>query len=281
MAVFDNHHLLHKTGDEDDENQGRAPICQVSDCKLGVDITLQSSDGRLFGSHMKNLETFNAGFPSADSVTNQEGDIVHLSEDGKTLELLLRFSHNIEHTEISELGLATVLSLAKAADKYGNAFAAGACREAINILVKSSPDNALLAIHYKMMHSDFRNVDEVVQSTMRIPLRQVVDTLKVSSRVLGTYVLYKEQWTIAHRNFEKELDDSKRFPCNESKDREVVALFKSMLRSSPSLLGFEAAEKLCQQVFGIGVSSKWSVSVPPVKEALSKFPKWAEVYATV
>ncbi|EEB89236.1 hypothetical protein MPER_12690 [Moniliophthora perniciosa FA553] len=150
----------------DDEHQARAPICQVSDCKLAVDIALQSSDGKLFGSHMANLEAFNAGFPSTNNVTHQEGDIVRLSEDGKTLELLLRFSHNIEYSEISEIGLDTVLSLAKAADKYGNAFPSRACIEAVNILVKESPSNALLAFPYKMMRSDFRNIDEIVQSTI-------------------------------------------------------------------------------------------------------------------
>ncbi|EEB90904.1 hypothetical protein MPER_10828 [Moniliophthora perniciosa FA553] len=101
------------------------PACNVvNECPLAVDIAIESTDGQVFGAHTKNLEVFNRAFPATDSVVHDKpSDIVKLSESSDTLQLLLKFSHNEEHGDISEMGLDKVLEFAAAADKYGNSIA--------------------------------------------------------------------------------------------------------------------------------------------------------------
>jgi hypothetical protein len=80
---------------------------------------------------MKNLETFNEGFPLEGSIICDLDDVVELTEDAETLRLLLLFSHNSSYPDLSKLNIDVVLALGDAAEKYGNHLAFMACSQAL------------------------------------------------------------------------------------------------------------------------------------------------------
>jgi len=67
------------------------------DCKAPIDIILQSSDGKQFGTHKSYLGIYSGGFPSADmptpSATSSTLEIVELEEMEDVVHLLLQFMH--------------------------------------------------------------------------------------------------------------------------------------------------------------------------------------------
>ncbi|KAK7024326.1 hypothetical protein VNI00_016352 [Paramarasmius palmivorus] len=166
--------------------------CLVAECSIPIDLILESADGKWFGAHTKNMETFNTAFPPTSSVTHDINDIVKLSETSDVLALLLQFSHYQEHGDLCDKGLDLVLGLATAADKYGNFFAAMVVREAINYYGRQSKYNAVRVIPYKAIHSDFKHMDEIVRSTMDLPLSTALHFMKPYPEVFYAYALYRE-----------------------------------------------------------------------------------------
>ena len=79
------------------------------------DAIFCSSDGVRFSVHRKRLE-FYADAPSAESVT--DGEIVYLTEDATTLDLLFRCIYPGRMPDIRALPFSELASLAEAAEKY-------------------------------------------------------------------------------------------------------------------------------------------------------------------
>ncbi|KAK7024330.1 hypothetical protein VNI00_016366 [Paramarasmius palmivorus] len=255
-----------------------ATPCPVDECTLSIDIILRSSDGKRLGSHTKNLEVFNTAFPSANIVSHDPEDVIDLSEDGDLLELLLRFSHNREFPDLSTLRIHDVLTFERTADKYGNSFAGLACKEAIHTLAQRTPEAALQSIPYKILHSDMRDIDMIVRSTMEFSTRQVVNELKYSTpRAICTYMLYKTQWEDQLRSFKTTLEDME--PSTKI-ERESIATLKSLLAFSPSMPAFEFAMDYCRSQNKFRFVN-FGLSIGKIRQALNGLPRWEEIYNTV
>ncbi|KAK7041611.1 hypothetical protein VNI00_009201 [Paramarasmius palmivorus] len=166
-----------------------APACEAIEfCTVPVDIVIQASDGTLLGTHMKNLEVFNSGFPYGVPVTHEFQDTIKLAEDSETLRLLLKFSHNEDYGEVEKLGLDKIIRLMEAADKYGNCFALCACKVAMNRIAKKSSEHAVRVIPYKVRYRDYYDMDPIVESTMNVPLADVIVSMRHFPRVYLVYV---------------------------------------------------------------------------------------------
>ncbi|KAK7041613.1 hypothetical protein VNI00_009203 [Paramarasmius palmivorus] len=174
------------------------PVCDaVKGCIIPVDIVLETSDGRLLGAHTKNLETFNRAFPPASCVTHNIQEPVKLTENSEMLRLLLKFSHNEDYGNTAKLGLDKVLEFAAVADKYGNSMAMYACKVAMNRLANERPENAIRVIPYKVVYSDYEDMDQIVRLTMSLPLQ---DARTAMRHFPDTYMIYVSsypiQWSI-------------------------------------------------------------------------------------
>jgi hypothetical protein len=75
-----------------------------------------SADGVHFYLHRKNLETNTGGFPPAEIETRDE--VVSLTEDSSTLELLFQFIYPAHHPNLVGTPFVTLSWLAEAAEKY-------------------------------------------------------------------------------------------------------------------------------------------------------------------
>ncbi|KAJ3532009.1 hypothetical protein NMY22_g7924 [Coprinellus aureogranulatus] len=91
--------------------------CPVKDCTLPVDIILRSSDKTLIGAHRDNLAQFSEGFPSPDAVASSDVP-VDLTEDGRTLEILMQFMHKQRFPSLQNETVDGLLRLGEAAEKY-------------------------------------------------------------------------------------------------------------------------------------------------------------------
>ncbi|KAJ7074714.1 hypothetical protein C8F01DRAFT_970452, partial [Mycena amicta] len=150
-------------------------------CKLPVDVILRSSDGKLLGAHLKNLEMFSEGFPPASFATtrsdNGKLEIVPLTEDSKTLELLLQYIHNQRHPDLSKIGFTTVANVAEAAEKYFVYCAMDACKSQMKLSVQAHP---LEVLSYATTHNYKDLREEAAPLTVSISLDQVQRVLAPS-----------------------------------------------------------------------------------------------------
>jgi hypothetical protein len=87
------------------------------------DLTLQSSDGILYKVHRKNLVLHSETFAAADAISAATGavdnsEIVSLSENSQTLDLLLQFMYRQRQPDLAVVDFKTLTELAEAAEKY-------------------------------------------------------------------------------------------------------------------------------------------------------------------
>lgn len=105
-------------------------------CARDADITFKSHDNVLLSIHRKNLETSTGGFPPAEFFSSSssagardggdkeaeegEEEVVQLSEDAETLEVLFQFVYPRHHPVLraSETPFPLLAALAEAAEKY-------------------------------------------------------------------------------------------------------------------------------------------------------------------
>ncbi|KAK1223185.1 hypothetical protein PQX77_013939 [Marasmius sp. AFHP31] len=154
-----------------DSSQNLPTTCQW--CSIPVDVVLQSSDGKLFGAHSKNLEWFTKGFPLSGSTTQSK--IVPLPESSVTLDYFLKFIHNDPALpDLSVLDIKKLLDLAEAANKYGNSFALGMCRNPMQLLADKSNQNALKILRFKTIVQDFEGIDRIAVKTLEFPIKDVL-----------------------------------------------------------------------------------------------------------
>jgi hypothetical protein len=91
----------------------------ISECNLGVDVILVSSDGVHFGSHTQNISTFAGTFPCDTEGSN----VISLPESSDVVSLLLQYMHQQRQPDSSKFEFAILSRLADAVEKY-NVFSA-------------------------------------------------------------------------------------------------------------------------------------------------------------
>ncbi|GLB39474.1 hypothetical protein LshimejAT787_0606360 [Lyophyllum shimeji] len=85
-------------------------------CADDADVTFISADGVLFRIHQKNLHVAAAGFPPAGFDASEE--IVPLTENAATLELLFQYVYPQRHPLLEDTPFEVLSPLAEAAEKY-------------------------------------------------------------------------------------------------------------------------------------------------------------------
>jgi hypothetical protein len=87
----------------------------VSECNLGIDVILLSSDGVQFGSHTKNISTFAGAFPACDT---EDSSVISLTESSDVVSLLLQYMHQQRQPDSSKFEFDILSRLADAVEKY-------------------------------------------------------------------------------------------------------------------------------------------------------------------
>jgi len=70
----------------------------------------------LFKIHRKHLESTTGAFPGAEFETR--GEVTHLTETSKVLEILFQFVYPRIHPDLREIDFDTVSGVAEASEKY-------------------------------------------------------------------------------------------------------------------------------------------------------------------
>ena len=86
-------------------------------CADDADVAFRSCDGILFKIHRKNLETHSEGF-SPPPGTSPQTEIVPLTENGDTLDLLFQFMYPRRQPDLTDVEFKQLAELAEAAEKY-------------------------------------------------------------------------------------------------------------------------------------------------------------------
>ncbi|ESK83433.1 hypothetical protein Moror_15587 [Moniliophthora roreri MCA 2997] len=265
-------------------------LCKVPDCTTPVDLILKGSDGKRYGTHMRNLEMFNDSFPVAGSVVHDGKDVI-LMEKGDVIRLLLLFSHNTEPPDLEdEEDLNTVLAFAQAADKYGNRPAIKACRTAMSRLGKEVAADALRVLCYKASHSDYQDIDNIARRTMKLPVQDVVEQMRNYPTVYMVWSQYKEKWEQSMKMFDMKLDENQSLGGFHV-DANVRSAFARLLRDEdvPTVEGLERAARMAllvprssgYQPYYNQTTSDYTQpyllgKVSDLKRVIASFPKWTQ-----
>ncbi|KAG5637535.1 hypothetical protein H0H81_004231 [Sphagnurus paluster] len=83
---------------------------------IDADVKFLSADLVLFHIHRRNLEFHSGAFPPAEIST--QGEIVPLTENAATLELLFQFVYAQRYPRLNDIPFGELSLLAEAAEKY-------------------------------------------------------------------------------------------------------------------------------------------------------------------
>ncbi|KAF7329096.1 BTB domain-containing protein [Mycena kentingensis (nom. inval.)] len=155
----------------------KLPVCQIPDCKLVVDVVFRSSDGSLCGAHAKTLEIFAEGFPPASLLKENEPEVVQLTEDSKTLELLLQYLHAGRHPALSSYAFPTVASLAEAVEKYQVYGAIELCKVRMELSVQN---HSLEVLAYAVKHNYRQLANQAAPLTLKKSFQTIRRALPVN-----------------------------------------------------------------------------------------------------
>ncbi|KAF5380019.1 hypothetical protein D9615_006293 [Tricholomella constricta] len=143
-----------------------------------ADVIFVSSDNVLFYIHRKNLETQAAGFPSAEFDTR--GEIVPLTEDASTLELLFQFVYPRRHPDLEATPFDALVSLAEAAEKYEVFSAMNICKIRLRNFL---PDHAAEVANFASRHGYRDLLGWAAPFLLDIPLDEIVKMLSLDTVV--------------------------------------------------------------------------------------------------
>ncbi|KZP14817.1 hypothetical protein FIBSPDRAFT_935589 [Athelia psychrophila] len=126
------------------------PADRVSDrfCKADSDITFRSCDGVLFKVHHKNLSAVSEGFSPPEGTSSQD-EVVSLTEDGDTLEMLFQYMYPQRNPNLKDIDFKLLAKLAEAAEKYQAYTAMLICSERMGDAYHEHPFEVMM---YAMRH---------------------------------------------------------------------------------------------------------------------------------
>ncbi|KAF8054870.1 hypothetical protein FPV67DRAFT_973099 [Lyophyllum atratum] len=155
-----------------------------------ADIIFASSDHVLFYIYRKHLESNAAAFPPAEFETR--GEIVPLTEDAATLELLFQYTYPQRHPHLGDVTFDTLARLAEAAEKYEVFAAMNICSLRMKQLL---PRHAAEIFSYANKHGYTDIMSEAGPLVLDTPLDEVVKGL--SLQYVVPWVCYREAWSRA------------------------------------------------------------------------------------
>ncbi|KAL0064877.1 hypothetical protein AAF712_008130 [Marasmius tenuissimus] len=200
------------------ENSG-FPSCAIKECGFPVDIVIKPKDGRLLGTHTKNLELFNTSFPSLDVVAHRIEDIVPFEENADVVEMFLRFCHNYPCSpkDIVSLGVDSAISFHRAVHKYQNRHALRVCDAALDDLCLEHDEDAIIVkillyrIMYTLIHGPLVGLDDLIRRALTLsvePPDTALETLLTYGKgfeggILATYAIYAEKWRTCYERYQR------------------------------------------------------------------------------
>ncbi|KAK7041735.1 hypothetical protein VNI00_009024 [Paramarasmius palmivorus] len=261
--------------------------CPVKGCVIPVDVVIKSSDNHTFGAHAKNLESFSEGFPLSGSVKANDQEPVELTETADILRLFLAFTHNSSSPDLSGYDIDVIMSLAEAADKYGNHFAMAVCRKSMRLLADVSTQNALRILKFKAIHADNEDIDHIAELTMAFDIVHVVQFFGDYLMEFRIWLLYQQaydkrakeyhntvsrEFTPAHQRNHGIISVCPNSPTFKDKVILTVACLQKTKLPKPELFQevVDAAEFLVDCICGL---DEW---LNNVKQTLENRPKWSD-----
>ncbi|KAL1699431.1 hypothetical protein EV121DRAFT_284100 [Schizophyllum commune] len=151
-------------------------------------FVFRSSDGTLFNIHRSNLRCATDG-PLAEDFPSSPTEIVHLTEDAKTLELLFAFVYPGAYPSLKKLPIGEFSKFAEAAEKYRVAPAVAMCAFVIEIraFFKYYP---LLIMAYAYRHGHEDLLDQAVTYSLDVPTANACEALPLP--LFAAWVIYRD-----------------------------------------------------------------------------------------
>ncbi|KZP07987.1 hypothetical protein FIBSPDRAFT_874926, partial [Athelia psychrophila] len=169
---------------------------RVSDrfSRADSDINFRSRDGIIFKVHSANLKAASEGFSPPEGTSSQD-DIVSLTEDGETLELLFQYIYPQRHPDPKDIDFKLLAKLAEAAEKYQVYTAMLICHVRMGDVYADHPFEVMM---YAMTHG----YADLMDKSERVAL-EVSQTLAFESfppQVYIAWTRYYAQWMdlVAH-----------------------------------------------------------------------------------
>ncbi|KAF8054928.1 hypothetical protein FPV67DRAFT_967428 [Lyophyllum atratum] len=156
---------------------------------LYADVVFRSSDGVLFRIRTKNLEFASDGLPPPGF--SPEKQVVDLSENEETLELMFQFVYPRLQPSLEGVDVKTLLALAEAVEKY-QVFAG---KQLCNVyMAKTLPSNAVAVLDYSIRHNYPALANRAAPSVTLPGLAHSAAIEAVSAELLRAWVPYHNQW---------------------------------------------------------------------------------------
>ncbi|KAK7022024.1 hypothetical protein VNI00_017057 [Paramarasmius palmivorus] len=266
--------------------------CHVPECTAPVDIVLRSSDGKRFGTHKKNLEVFNDGFPYSDSVVHEPDEDVTLTEHSKHLQLLLRFSHSIDQPDLELKNMKAALEFARVADKYGNSLLMQACGRAMEEFGQRSAVDSLSTVCYKVHYHELDGIDEFARRSMSLLSQQVRARTRDYPEIYVIWTQYKEKWQIAIGRFHQcvaQRDTS--YSCDRGdyivrgrvtpRDGNAIRLLQAQVTQDgvPTIQNLTRVMDLVRKADGLVTQKFWDMKKRALERIIAEFPIWTDFSA--
>ncbi|TRM62289.1 hypothetical protein BD626DRAFT_404272 [Schizophyllum amplum] len=158
------------------------------------DVTFRSTDGVLFKIHRINLDTHSGAFPPPEFASTEFGcsatEVVDLTEDARTLELLFQFIYPWRQPTLLDTPFEALDALAEAAEKYQIFSAMNICR----VRMKDTlPEHPVQVMNYAARHSYFEILDAAAPLTISLPAADVLRSL--SGQFIVPYVPWRNVLT--------------------------------------------------------------------------------------
>ncbi|KAF7978049.1 hypothetical protein HWV62_1673 [Athelia sp. TMB] len=133
-------------------------------CADDADATFRSCDGILFKVHRKNLETHSEGFSPPPS-TSSQNQIVPLTENADTLDLLFQFTYPRRQPDLTDIEFKQLAELAEAAEKYQVFTAMASCNTCMSAAYEQHPFEVML---YALRHGYGKLMDKAEKKALEL-----------------------------------------------------------------------------------------------------------------
>jgi hypothetical protein len=175
----------------DDSDAARLTVNKIFNAE-DAEIAFRSSDNIVFKIHRKNLEVNTAGLSPA-ALTTSISELVPLSEDSPTLELLFQYIYPRRQPLLDDIEFVLLASLAEAAEKYEVFPAMTVCYIRMSLAQRKHPADIM---RYAARHDYMQLLCDVAPLVIRIPLLDILSLLP--QHLIMPWLEYYEEWRKAH-----------------------------------------------------------------------------------
>ncbi|KAF8624598.1 hypothetical protein AX17_007091 [Amanita inopinata Kibby_2008] len=157
-----------------------------------ADIIFQSIDDIKYHIHRKNLECAAGAFPGSE-FEGKKDDVVHITEDSDTLDLLFLFMYPERQPNLRKASFRVLASVAEAAEKYEVFSAMATCH---TFMAAETDKHPLEVLVYAAKHDYPDLLDKSAMKVIGEPLDAVID--RMPPAVALSWVRYYQKWRDAY-----------------------------------------------------------------------------------